>query len=71
MPKNLRLIWVSTQKAMAAADLFALAPMGRYLLHNVVGQMTALYDGFSKAHVVVLDVPQPKRQDTNTVCSTL
>ena len=31
--------------------------MGRYLLHNVVGQMTALYDEFAKAHVVALDVP--------------
>ena len=57
LPKSLRMIWVSTQKAMAAADLITPAPTGRYLLHNAVGQMTAIYDEFATAHVVVLDVP--------------
>ena len=71
LPKNLRAIWISTQKAMAAADLFTPAPMGRYLLHNVVGQMTALYDEFSKAHVVLSDVPQPQKHALNIVCLTL
>ena len=68
---NLRTIWIYTQTTMAAADLFSLAPTGRYLLHSVVGQMTALYDKFSKAHAAVLDVPQPQRHVTNTVCPTL
>ena len=42
---------------MTASELLTPAPFGKYLLHHVTEQMTALYDEFSKAHTAVLYVP--------------
>ena len=59
LSRHLSVIWVSTRRALDVADTETLKPavLGRYLLHDVVGQMTALYDEFTHAQIAVLEVP--------------
>ena len=57
LPHDFAAVWVSTRRALPAADALAANVLERYVLHDVMGRLTALYQEFSQAHVAVLEVP--------------
>ena len=42
---------------MPAADMLTPAPVSKYLLHDVIGQMKAQFDEMANADLVALDIP--------------
>ena len=57
IPDDIRIAWISTRRGASAADGILANVLGRYLLHDVVSQLTAPFHELSHAHVAVLEVP--------------
>ena len=57
LPRDLRVAWISTRRGTPAADAIAGNVLDRYVLHDVIGQVTAPFHEFSTAHVALLEVP--------------
>ena len=59
---NTRIAWVSTRRGSPAADVIASNVIGRYVLHDMIRNVTAPLDELSTAHAVVLEVPSVVQQ---------
>ena len=57
LPRDLRVAWISTRRGTPAADTIASNVLDRYVLHDVIGKVTAPFHEFSTAHVAMLEVP--------------
>ena len=57
LPPEAQIIWVSTRRAEPAADTIAGNVRERYVLNDVLVNMTAPLDELSTAHLVVLEAP--------------
>ena len=52
-----RIAWISTRRCGPAADSIAANVIGRYVLYDMMANMTAPLDELSTAHLVVLEAP--------------
>ena len=52
-----RVAWISTRRGEPAADSIAANVIGRFVLHDMMANMTAPLDELSTAHLVVLEAP--------------
>merc|ERR1711873_348278 len=52
-----RIAWISTRRCGPAADIIAANVIGRYVLYDMMANMTAPLDELSTAHLVVLEAP--------------
>ena len=57
LPRDFRIIWVSTRKAGPAADGLAANIAGCYLLHELLASVKLPLDELSSAHLVAVEIP--------------
>ena len=57
LPPSSRIAWISTRRGEPAADSISANVIGRYVLHDMMANLTAPLNELSTAHAVVLEAP--------------